>query len=92
MDARLGGIAVPAALLRYVLGSDLRRVVSLVHHQGDQLCIYRPEEEAREIGVEKGLKKLPPLESDRKVHGMLSPELPFKRPEYFFWWRVCVGS
>ena len=35
---------------------QLRHAVSLVHHQGDQLCIFRPEEEVRKNGVLQGCR------------------------------------
>ena len=56
IEARLGGIAMPRAMLRYILRSELRHAVSLVHHQGDQLCIFRPSLAAREQALRDGAR------------------------------------
>ena len=56
IEARLGGIAMPRAILRYILQSELRHAVSFVHHQGDQLCIFRPNVEARMKAIREGTR------------------------------------
>ena len=48
---RLGGIAMLRVMLRYILTSELRHAVSLVHHENDQLCIFRPSLAARERAI-----------------------------------------
>ena len=56
IDARLGGIAMPRAMLRYILTSELRHAVSLVHHESDQLCVFRPSLAAREQAIREGAR------------------------------------
>ena len=56
IKARLGGIAMPRAMLQYILGSELRHAVSLVHHESDQLCIFRPSQAARTQAIGAGAR------------------------------------
>ena len=56
IKARLGGIAMPRAMLQYILGSELRHAVSLVHHESDQLCIFRPSQAARMQAIGAGAR------------------------------------
>ena len=43
-------------MLQYILRSELQHAVSLVHHQGDQLCIFRPSLAAREQALQDGAR------------------------------------
>ena len=56
IKARLGGVAMPRAMLQYILGSELRHAVSLVHHESDQLCIFRPSQAARTQAIGAGAR------------------------------------
>ena len=69
IDARLGGIAMPRAMLRYILASELRHAVSLVHHESDQLCIFRPSLAAREQAIREGARLYYFSESDALGNG-----------------------
>ena len=44
------------AMLQYILGSELRHAVSLVHHESDQLCIFRPSQAARTQAIGAGAR------------------------------------
>ena len=47
---------MPQAMLRYILTLELRHAVSLVHHESDQLCIFRPSLAAREQAIREGAR------------------------------------
>ena len=47
---------MPRAMLQYILGSELRHAVSLVHRESDQLCIFRPSQAARTQAIGAGAR------------------------------------
>ena len=47
---------MPFLLFRHIMASELCPVLKFVHHQADLLCIWRPTEESRARGRQRGCR------------------------------------